>query len=229
LQDGSGQTAPQPEAIHLDSMYSSSPMARFMRHEQNAAAVRRAIVVARVEAILFSLITFFHLVAEIARVAKTKGFVIIHTTTPQYSYSLISLQVLLSRYGLFTLQIIKDLAFLVHDQDAVKIKTASNSPTMIIIILQNLSIIHNLTSIPHPISIDSIIYWASILLFFSFQENSNESRNIVKKNKVLELIIINYNMYRLICNKYILYNGLSNYIRNEVIKFYIGFIICYEK
>jgi hypothetical protein len=45
----------------------------------------------------------------------------------------------------------------------------------------------------------------------------------------LKLIIINYNMYELICNKYILYNGLSNYIRNEVIKFYIGFIICHEK
>jgi hypothetical protein len=35
---------------------------------------------------------------------------------------------------------------------------------------------------------------------------------------VLELIIINYNMYGLICNKYILYNGLLNYIRYEVIK-----------
>jgi hypothetical protein len=46
---------------------------------------------------------------------------------------------------------------------------------------------------------------------------------------LLELIIINYNMYELICNKYILYNGLSNYIRNEVIKFCIGFIICHEK
>jgi hypothetical protein len=45
----------------------------------------------------------------------------------------------------------------------------------------------------------------------------------------LELIIINYNMYELICNKYILYNGLLNYTRNEVIKFYIGFIICHEK
>jgi hypothetical protein len=44
----------------------------------------------------------------------------------------------------------------------------------------------------------------------------------------LELIIINYNIYGLICNKYILYNGLSNYIHNEVIKFYIGFIICHE-
>jgi hypothetical protein len=46
---------------------------------------------------------------------------------------------------------------------------------------------------------------------------------------VLELIIINYNMYGLICNKYILYNRLSNYTRNEVIKFYIMFIICHEK
>jgi predicted ATP-grasp superfamily ATP-dependent carboligase len=46
---------------------------------------------------------------------------------------------------------------------------------------------------------------------------------------LLELIIINYNMYELICNKYILYNGLSNYICNEVIKFCIGFIICHEK
>jgi hypothetical protein len=45
----------------------------------------------------------------------------------------------------------------------------------------------------------------------------------------LELIIINYNMYGLICNKYILYNGLSNYTHNEVIKFCIGFIICHEK
>jgi hypothetical protein len=49
------------------------------------------------------------------------------------------------------------------------------------------------------------------------------------KFQMLELIIINYNMYGLICNKYILYNGLSNYIYNEVIKFYIGFIICHEK
>jgi hypothetical protein len=46
---------------------------------------------------------------------------------------------------------------------------------------------------------------------------------------MLELIIINYNVYGLICNKYILYNRLSNYIRNEVIKFCIGFIICHEK
>jgi hypothetical protein len=46
---------------------------------------------------------------------------------------------------------------------------------------------------------------------------------------LLELIIINYNMYELICNKYILYNGLLNYIRNEVIKFYIEFIICHAK
>jgi hypothetical protein len=46
---------------------------------------------------------------------------------------------------------------------------------------------------------------------------------------LLELIIINYNMYGLICNKYILYNGLSNYTRNEVIKLCIGFIICHEK
>jgi hypothetical protein len=49
------------------------------------------------------------------------------------------------------------------------------------------------------------------------------------KFQMLELIIINYNMYELICNKYILYNGLSNYTRNEVIKFCIGFIICHEK
>jgi hypothetical protein len=41
--------------------------------------------------------------------------------------------------------------------------------------------------------------------------------------ELLELIIINYNMYGLICNKYILYNGLSNYIRNEVIKFCISY------
>jgi hypothetical protein len=41
-------------------------------------------------------------------------------------------------------------------------------------------------------------------------------------NSMLELIIINYNMYVLICNKYILYNGLSNYTHNEVIKFCIG-------
>jgi hypothetical protein len=48
-------------------------------------------------------------------------------------------------------------------------------------------------------------------------------------NIMLELIIINYNMYGLIYNEYILYNGLSNYIHNEVIKFCIGFIICHEK
>jgi hypothetical protein len=47
--------------------------------------------------------------------------------------------------------------------------------------------------------------------------------------RLLEWIIINYNMYGLICNKYILYNELSNYIRNEVIKFCIGFIIYHEK
>jgi hypothetical protein len=35
---------------------------------------------------------------------------------------------------------------------------------------------------------------------------------------VLELIIINHNMNGLICNKYVLYNRLSNYIRYEVIK-----------
>jgi hypothetical protein len=46
---------------------------------------------------------------------------------------------------------------------------------------------------------------------------------------MLKLIIINYNMYGLICNIYILYNGLSYYTRNEVIKFCIGFIICHEK
>jgi hypothetical protein len=46
---------------------------------------------------------------------------------------------------------------------------------------------------------------------------------------LLELIIINYNMYELLCNKYILYNGLLNYTRNEVIKLCIGFIICNEK
>jgi hypothetical protein len=46
---------------------------------------------------------------------------------------------------------------------------------------------------------------------------------------VLELIIINYNMYELICNEYILYNGLSNYTHNEVIKLCIGFIIYHEK
>jgi hypothetical protein len=40
-------------------------------------------------------------------------------------------------------------------------------------------------------------------------------------NNMLKLIIINYNMYELIYNKYILYNGLSNYIRYEVIKLYI--------
>jgi hypothetical protein len=35
---------------------------------------------------------------------------------------------------------------------------------------------------------------------------------------MLELIIINYNMYEFIYNKYILYNGMSNYIHYEVIK-----------
>jgi hypothetical protein len=49
------------------------------------------------------------------------------------------------------------------------------------------------------------------------------------RGRLLELIIINYNMYGLICNKYILYNGLPNYTLNEVIKFCIGFIICHEK
>jgi hypothetical protein len=47
--------------------------------------------------------------------------------------------------------------------------------------------------------------------------------------KGLKLIIINYNMYGFIYNKYILYNGLSNYIRNKVIKLCIEFIICHEK
>jgi hypothetical protein len=49
------------------------------------------------------------------------------------------------------------------------------------------------------------------------------------ERKLLELIIINYNMYGLICNKYILYNGLLNYTLNKVIKLCIGFIIFHEK
>jgi hypothetical protein len=48
---------------------------------------------------------------------------------------------------------------------------------------------------------------------------------------VLELIIINYNMYGLIYNKYILYNELSNYIyvkwSNYVLL--IGFNMCHKK
>jgi hypothetical protein len=47
--------------------------------------------------------------------------------------------------------------------------------------------------------------------------------------RLLELIIINYNMYELICNKYILYNGLSNYTRNEVIKLCIRFNMYHKK
>jgi hypothetical protein len=50
---------------------------------------------------------------------------------------------------------------------------------------------------------------------------------ITQKVKTTQLRVLN--MYGLICNKYILYNGLSNYTRNEVIKFYIGFIIYHEK
>jgi hypothetical protein len=39
--------------------------------------------------------------------------------------------------------------------------------------------------------------------------------------RLLKLIIINYNLYEFIYNKYILYNGLSNYTCYEVIKLYI--------
>jgi hypothetical protein len=42
--------------------------------------------------------------------------------------------------------------------------------------------------------------------------------------RLLKLIIINYNMYWLICNKYILYNRLSNYICYEVINSVSGLI-----
>jgi hypothetical protein len=45
---------------------------------------------------------------------------------------------------------------------------------------------------------------------------------------MLELIIINYNMYGLICNKYIIMD-CQIYTHNEVIKFCIGFIIFHEK
>jgi hypothetical protein len=47
--------------------------------------------------------------------------------------------------------------------------------------------------------------------------------------RLLELIIINNNIYGLICNKYILYNGLSNYTCYEVIKFCIRFNMYHEK
>jgi hypothetical protein len=50
-------------------------------------------------------------------------------------------------------------------------------------ILQNFPTIHSLTSIPYLIPIDSTMHQASILLFFSFQENSNESQIIIKKDK----------------------------------------------
>jgi hypothetical protein len=56
-----------------------------------------------------------------------------------------------------------------------------------------------------------------------------ELANKPSHRPMLELIIIDYNMYGFVCNKYILYNGLSNYIHNEVIKFCIKFIICHEK
>jgi hypothetical protein len=51
-------------------------------------------------------------------------------------------------------------------------------------------------------------------------EKMKDEEFILKTNsrRVLELIIINYNMNGLICNKYVLYNRLSNYIRYEVIK-----------
>jgi hypothetical protein len=50
---------------------------------------------------------------------------------------------------------------------------------------------------------------------------------ITQKVKTTQLRVLN--MYGLICNKYILYNGLPTYTRNEVIKFCIGFITCHEK
>jgi hypothetical protein len=69
---------------------------------------------------------------------------------------------------------------------------------------------------------------AHVVVFYLITGYNIEGTNFCSE-QLLKLIIINYDMYELIYNKYILYNGLSNYIRNEVIKFYIKFIIYHEK
>jgi hypothetical protein len=76
----------------------------------------------------------------------------------------------------------------------------------------------------------SVLPISIVLLHGIFQTQNTfsyfDSATILQLVILLELIIINYNMYEFICNKY---NGPSNYIRNEVIKFCIRFIICHEK
>jgi hypothetical protein len=69
---------------------------------------------------------------------------------------------------------------------------------------------------------------AHVVVFYLITSYNIEGPNFCSE-QLLKLIIINYDMYELIYNKYILYNGLSNYIRNEVIKFCIKFIIYHEK
>jgi hypothetical protein len=53
---------------------------------------------------------------------------------------------------------------------------------------------------------------------FTVKDTHCESLHVCCIGTMLELIIINCNMYGLIYNKYILYNGPSNYIHYEVIK-----------
>jgi hypothetical protein len=50
------------------------------------------------------------------------------------------------------------------------------------------------------------------------EDNLKYIHKVYLRHNMLELIIINYNIYGLICNKYILYNCLSNYTRYEMIK-----------
>ncbi|KAF3339403.1 CASP-like protein [Carex littledalei] len=64
LHDGSGHTVTQPEATPPDST-NSSVITRIMRREQNAAAVRQVAVAARVAAMVFTLVAFSVLAADI--------------------------------------------------------------------------------------------------------------------------------------------------------------------
>jgi hypothetical protein len=64
LHDGSGHTTPQPERTPPDST-DSSVITRIMQRKQNAAAMRRVAVAARVAAMVFTLVAFSVLAADI--------------------------------------------------------------------------------------------------------------------------------------------------------------------
>ncbi|KAJ3704951.1 hypothetical protein LUZ61_008656 [Rhynchospora tenuis] len=64
LPDGFGHTATQPEATRPDLTDPSRVITRIMQREQNAAAVRRVSLAARVAAMVFSLVAFSVLAAD---------------------------------------------------------------------------------------------------------------------------------------------------------------------